>query len=101
MEGALREVLTKGPSHADRLHPPAAPRPDGGAAEVAVDGETVRQVIDALDRRFPGLKQRLCRGDSLAPGLQVSIDHVMTTRGLRATVRPESEVHFLPVIGGG
>ena len=72
-----------------------------GAAEVTVEGSTVRAVIDALDSRFPGLKARLCRGDSLSPGLQISIDHVMTRRGLLARVRPESEVHFLPVIGGG
>jgi molybdopterin synthase sulfur carrier subunit len=73
----------------------------GGVAEVIIEGSTVRDVVDALDRQFPGIKPRLCRGDSLAPGLQVSIDHVMSTRGLRATVRPESEVHFLPAIGGG
>lgn len=73
----------------------------GGAAEIAVDGQTVGEVVDALERRFPGIRQRLCRGDALAPGLQVSIDDVMTTRGLRARVRPESEVHFLPAIGGG
>ena len=72
-----------------------------GTAEVTVVGSTVRAVVDALELRYPGIKTRLCRGDSLAPGLQVSIDHVMTTRGLRATVRPSSEVHFLPVIGGG
>jgi molybdopterin synthase sulfur carrier subunit len=73
----------------------------GGETEVAVDGATVREVIDALDGRFPGIKARLVREDSLAPGLQVAIDHVMTTRGLRAKLRPESEVHFLPAIGGG
>jgi molybdopterin synthase sulfur carrier subunit len=73
----------------------------GGAAEVALDGATVREVVDALDRRFPGIRERLCRGDSLAPGLSVSIDDVISTRGLRATLKPESEVHFLPAIGGG
>jgi molybdopterin synthase sulfur carrier subunit len=72
-----------------------------GVAQVAVEGNTVREVIDALERRFPGIKQRLCRENSLAPGLHVSIDDVMTTRGLRATLQPESEVHFLPAIGGG
>lgn len=81
------------------------PRPlrelTGGAAEVTAEGGTVREVVEDLDRRFPGIKQRLCRGDALAPGIQVSIDDVMTTRGLRASVRPESEVHFLPAIGGG
>jgi molybdopterin synthase sulfur carrier subunit len=73
----------------------------GGVAEIRLDGSTVRELVDALDLRFPGIKLRLCRGDSLAPGIQVSVDHVMTRRGLRAAVHPESEVHFLPVIGGG
>ena len=72
-----------------------------GLAEIVVEGSTVRAVVDALEVRYPGIKSRLCRGDALAPGLQVSIDHVMTTRGLRAPVQPESEVHFLPAIGGG
>ena len=40
----------------------------GGLAEVAVEGGTVREVVDALDRQFPGIKERLCRGDALAPG---------------------------------
>jgi molybdopterin synthase sulfur carrier subunit len=73
----------------------------GGMAQVTVEGGTVGEVVDALDHRHQGVKQRLCRGDALAPGLQVSIDDVMTTRGLLAVVRPESEIHFLPAIGGG
>ncbi|MGO8900225.1 MAG: MoaD/ThiS family protein [Isosphaeraceae bacterium] len=73
----------------------------GGVTEISLEGSTVGALVDALDSRFPGLKERLCRGDSLSPGLQISIDHVMTRRGLLARVRPESEVHFLPVIGGG
>ena len=73
----------------------------GGVSQISLEGSTVGELVDALDSRFPGLKERLCRGDSLSPGLQISIDHVMTRRGLLARVRPESEVHFLPVIGGG
>lgn len=73
----------------------------GGLAEVVVEGETVGEVIDALDQRYPGVKARVCQEDSLAPGIQVSVDDVMTTRGLRAKLQPTSEVHFLPVIGGG
>ena len=73
----------------------------GGVVEIGLEGSTVGELIDELDRRFPGLKSRLTRGDSLAPGLQVSIEDVMTRRGLKASVQPDSEVHFLPVIGGG
>jgi len=73
----------------------------GGEATVTVAGEFVRDVIDALDRQYPGIKDRLCRGDALVPGLQVCIDDTMTRRGLSARVAPDSEVHFLPPIGGG
>jgi molybdopterin synthase sulfur carrier subunit len=73
----------------------------GGESRVEVEGRTVREVIDSLETRYPGLKARLCREDQLAPSLQVSIDSVMSTQGLRAKVGADSEVHFLPAIGGG
>jgi molybdopterin synthase sulfur carrier subunit len=73
----------------------------GGSEQVEVEGSTVRQVVEALDRRHPGMRERLCEADELAPSLQVSIDGVMSTQGLRAKVGPTSEVHFLPAIGGG
>jgi molybdopterin synthase sulfur carrier subunit len=73
----------------------------GGTAEIEVPGATVREVVDGLEARFPGLRDRLCVDDQLAPALQVSVDHVMTNRGLRAKLQPTSEVHFLPAFGGG
>ena len=73
----------------------------GGVSRVEVEGGDVREAVDALELRFPGVKRRLCRGDALAPGLQVCVDDVMTPRGLRVALRPASEVHFLPAIGGG
>jgi sulfur-carrier protein len=81
--------------------PPGLRDLTGGMAQVATDGSSVGAVIDSLDGQFPGIKARLCHGDSLAPGLQVSIGNTMTTRGLRARLEPDSEVHFLPAIGGG
>lgn len=73
----------------------------GGIGRLELDAANVREVVEALEARFPGIKERLCQGDELAPGLQLSIDHVMSSRGLRAKVSPGSEVHFLPAFGGG
>lgn len=73
----------------------------GGQAEIETAGRTVREVIAALEQQFPGIRERLCAGDDLAPALQVSIDGTFTRRGLAASVKPASEVHFLPVFGGG
>jgi molybdopterin synthase sulfur carrier subunit len=72
-----------------------------GQAQVEVDAQNVREVIAQLEAAFPGIRDRLCRDDELAPSLQVTIDGVLSHRGIRAKVGPTSEVHFLPAIGGG
>ena len=73
----------------------------GGASEVDVEASSVRQVIAALDERFPGIRERLCEGEQFRPGLAVAVDGRMSSVGLLQKVRPESEVHFLPAVGGG
>ncbi len=73
----------------------------GGIGEFETPGTTVREVVAELERQFPGIEQRLCAGGELAPSLQVSIDGQLSRRGLDAKVQPASEVHFLPVFGGG
>jgi sulfur-carrier protein len=72
-----------------------------GLDQVEVEAATVAEAIAALDQKFPGVEGRLCQGSRLTPGIQVSIDHVMSNRGLRAKVLPHSEIHFLPALGGG
>jgi sulfur-carrier protein len=73
----------------------------GGSTTVELTGTTVGEVIDDLEAKFPGIRARLCQGTELMPGLQVSIDHRFSRQGLSAVLEPGSEVHFLPVIGGG
>ncbi|HEY2892982.1 MAG TPA: MoaD/ThiS family protein [Pirellulales bacterium] len=85
-----------------QVHIPAAWRDlSGGALVVEVPGKSLRQIIAVLDRQFPGMAQRACEGEQIAAGLAVSIDGGLTTRGLLAAVKPDSEIHFLPAIGGG
>ena len=73
----------------------------GGQAELEVAGMTVREVIANLELQFPGTRERLLVAGELSPALQVSIDGVFSRRGADARVEPRSEVHFLPVFGGG
>jgi molybdopterin synthase sulfur carrier subunit len=73
----------------------------GGISDATVEGRTLRQVFAALEAAHPGLTARLQDGDRIASGLAVSIDGVVTSRGLLAKVEPASEIHFLPAIGGG
>jgi molybdopterin synthase sulfur carrier subunit len=75
----------------------------GGQQQVRVAGRTVRQVIDNLEHAFPGLKTQLydAEEDILMPGLAVVVDGETSQLGILESVREDSEVHFLPALGGG
>ena len=72
-----------------------------GQQTVTAPGATVRQVIEALDAAYPGLRERLCDGNVLRPGIAVAVGTQVAPLGLAQPLGPESEVHFLPAIGGG
>jgi len=72
-----------------------------GREVIDVTGATVGEVIDSLNRDFPGLRERLVEGDRLKPGLSVAIGTRVSARGLLSKTAPNDEVHFLPAIGGG
>jgi len=73
-----------------------------GQAQVEVAGETIREVIDALDVAHPGIRARLCTADGrLKPEIAVAVDGEVTVEGMRTWVDAQSEVHFLPALSGG
>ena len=72
-----------------------------GQETVTVPGATVRQVINALENLYPGVKARLCDGEGLRRGIAVAVGTEVSRLGLRQPVAPNSEVHFLPAVSGG
>jgi molybdopterin synthase sulfur carrier subunit len=72
-----------------------------GREQVDVEGSTVRQLIEALEESYPGIKQNLCEGEHLAPSIGVSVDGRIDPLGLLSPVRERSEIHFLPKVAGG
>ncbi len=73
----------------------------GGQERVIAGGRTVAQVIEALDADYPGIKARLCEGEHLVPGVAVAVDGVVRRLGLRAPVKADSILRFLPAVEGG
>jgi molybdopterin synthase sulfur carrier subunit len=73
----------------------------GGEENVTVPGETVQQVIENLDERYPGIKERLCEEGRLRPNIAVIVDGVSSRQRLRHRLTETSEVHFVPAISGG
>jgi molybdopterin converting factor small subunit len=72
----------------------------GGAASVEAAGATLRAIIQDLDRRHPGLGQRIVDSDAVRTDLMIAVgsDEV---RDLDARVPADGEVHILQAIAGG
>ena len=81
--------------------PPLMQKLTDGKPTVPVQGKSVREVIDNLDRAYPGVKARLVDGFKLKPNISVAVDGEVSPIGMLQRVEEDSEVHFLPAIGGG
>jgi molybdopterin synthase sulfur carrier subunit len=72
-----------------------------GKDRIEVQGRNVRELIADLNRLYPGLASHLLEGDELKPSVAVSVDGEIAPGGVLEPVGENSEVHFLPAIGGG
>jgi molybdopterin synthase sulfur carrier subunit len=73
-----------------------------GDRTATIPGATLREVINNLDSRYPGIKDRLLDDDGrLRPEIAAAIDGETEHWGLLEPVKDDSEVHFIPAIGGG
>ena len=67
----------------------------GGASEFEVQADTVRGLINELERRYPGL------GEFIDRRMAFAIDGEIHQDAWFAQIGPDSEVYLIPKIGGG
>ena len=75
----------------------------GGVREVPAEGGNVRELLDDLMSRFPGLRPQLVEDGDLAPFVNVYVEgeDVRTLDGLDTSVDHGSTVILLPAMAGG
>jgi molybdopterin converting factor small subunit len=75
----------------------------GGARQVPAEGGTVRELLDDLMARFPGLRSQIVEDDEIAPFVNVYVEgeDVRTLDGLDTSVDQGSTVILLPAMAGG
>ena len=75
----------------------------GGEKAVQGAGATLAQVIDDVDSRHPGLKERLVESDNLRRFVNVYVndEDVRFVGGLEATTADGDVVVVLPAVAGG
>jgi len=72
-----------------------------GEERVTLTGDTLRQAVEELEARHPGIKVRLLQGDQLRPDISVVVDGTVSHLRLRQPLSKNSEVHLLSAISGG
>ena len=74
-----------------------------GARKVTVSGRTLKEVLDDLDTKHPGMKARLLDddGEALNPYIEIGVGDAIATLGLLTPVPKDAEVHILPNVSGG
>jgi molybdopterin converting factor small subunit len=75
----------------------------GGEKSVEAKGSTVAEVIDDLDARHSGLRDRLITNGNLHRFVNIYVDDedVRFAGGLDAPVKDSSTVTILPAVAGG
>jgi molybdopterin converting factor small subunit len=76
--------------------PPTLRTETGGEREVIVDAETVRDLLDDLTSRFPGLQGRLEYANVYVGG-----EDIRTREGFETPVADSDTVILLPAMAGG
>lgn len=72
----------------------------GVARSTEVEAATVREAIDRLDDRTPGVRNRLVdSGPTLREHINVFVDGTQAT--LDTPLRADSTVHVIPAVSGG
>ena len=72
-----------------------------GKSRVEIEGSSVRQIVNNLEAQYPGFMERLVEDGRIKGNISVAIDGEITPLGMLEKVGENSEVHFLPAIGGG
>ena len=74
----------------------------GGQHKVTVkSGETLRDLMDNLEKKYPGIRGMVVHDQLIKAEIAVFVDGENIHQGLFQPVRENSEIHFLPMQEGG
>lgn len=76
----------------------------GGQEEVTAAGTTIRMVVEDLERRHPGIKERICDESGKVRkfvNIYVNGDDIRFLDSLDTPVKDGDEISIVPAIAGG
>jgi len=74
-----------------------------GVSEVDVDGGSVIDMINHLEKNYPGIKERICEGDKLRRFVNVFVNEedIRYLKGSDTPLKDGDQISIIPAIAGG
>jgi molybdopterin synthase sulfur carrier subunit len=75
-----------------------------GQDEVSAEGNNVAEVIDDLEKNYPGLKERICEQDGKLRrfvNVYLNDEDIRFKNNLETEVKDQDELSIIPAIAGG
>ena len=75
-----------------------------GADEVTADGRNVSEIIENLEKSYPGLKERICEGDGKLRrfvNIYLNDEDIRFKKNMETELKDNDELSIIPAIAGG
>jgi molybdopterin synthase sulfur carrier subunit len=75
-----------------------------GQDEVSAEGNNIAEVIDDLEKNYPGLKERICEQDGKLRrfvNVYLNDEDIRFKNNLETEVKDQDELSIIPAIAGG
>jgi molybdopterin converting factor small subunit len=73
----------------------------GGRNEVEVNGSTLAELLEDLDRRFPGIRFRMIdEQDAIRPHMRIFVNE-KPVDDLSTRIRPDDGIQIIQALSGG
>lgn len=71
--------------------------------EVETTGATIGEIIENLERQYPGIRERLMHGDDVHKFMNIYVneDDIRFREKLATAVSPSDTITILPAVAGG
>ncbi|MEK6539304.1 MAG: ubiquitin-like small modifier protein 1 [Deltaproteobacteria bacterium] len=75
-----------------------------GKDEVSASGKNIKELIDDIERQYPGLKERICESDGKLRrfvNIYVNDEDIRFKSNIDTELKTGDEVSIIPAIAGG
>lgn len=75
-----------------------------GSDEVTAAGKNVAEIIEDLEKAYPGLKERICEGDGKLRrfvNIYLNDEDIRFKENLETVLKENDELSIIPAIAGG